>query len=81
MMEPFHSFLYDPLSLSTLGYSRVAAVDFRKRDTIISKIDRSYSKTNYIFSHLEDQDTNQGAGVINICVIFVWLAARNTVKF
>ena len=80
-MEPFHSFLYDPLSLSTLGYRRVAAVDFRKRDTIISKIDRSYSKTNYIFSHLEDQDTNQGTGVINICVIFVWLAARNTVKF
>ena len=81
MMGPFHSFLFDPFSISTLGYWRVAAVDSRKRDTIILKIDRSYFKTNYIFSHLEDQDTNQGAGVINICVIFVWLAARNTVKF
>ena len=59
----------------------MAAVDFRKRDIIISKIDRSYFQTNYIFSHFEDQDTNQGAGVINICVIFVRLAARNTVKF
>ena len=70
-------FIWSSLPLNTW----LQPVDFRKRDTIISKIDRSYSKTNYIFSHLEDQDTNQGAGVINICVIFVWLAARNSVKF
>ena len=57
----------------------MAAVDFRKRDTIISKIDRSYSTTNYIFSHFRARPSHsyksQGSGVeINICVIFVWLA-------
>ena len=64
----------------------MAAVDFRKRDTIILKTDRSYPRINYIFRHFKASPSysykSQRSGVeINICVIFVWLAARNTVKF